>query len=577
MNQAALTFYSVLNHSDIGRHFCNYLKKEKKEETWKFVVATSLLEVLVQKSNTKKSTTQIKQIMKQFFQKNQVLQLKESMVPLYKQILVTENFDQLLPLLVELKNQLVFEYEHYEFKSFIQTPESRKLCLTYEKNKLLVVSTLSNEFRFTDENFETYITKRDLEFYRKFEKESVDDWDTNSLTEGNNMWYSYLNYFPGVSFLVVPQTCRQECELNCSFQEALIGILHNYFQNDSFCIFYRTVDFQKDFFIVEQYMHRPPLHVRVRRMVCTLIYENDSVLCLIKPIKIPHMSFVKFQEMKFFKKGKEVVERGVQDFFYYGFRIIKISEKKSKFISNCVVHGVSGTLGYPKTIIVKKAIQFFKLFTDGIKMADGKLIKDFKEEFNELKYGLPINPFAKMLYDLNEVIPSELKSPTKYIKLGESKNLMDNILSTVLKQSSPTIKEEPNILQKITENIVSVISPVKSESLKKSPSREPENEPAFIGNISDLVGSSLESKNVEERLEGELISNISKNYLQPTDFKNEYDFEISAMNLTCSDFELTEGNEDCLTDILNDGDFLEELDFVLGPEEFEPFPETFIS
>jgi hypothetical protein len=566
----------VLNHSDIGRHFCNYLKKEKKEETWKFVIATSLLEVLVQKSNNKKATTQLKQILKQFFPKNQVLQLKESMVPLYKKILETENFDELHPLLLELKNQIMLCYEYEEFKKFIQTPESRKLCLTYEKNKLLVVSTLSNEFRFTDENFETLITQRDLEFYRKFERENVDDWGSNTLTEGNKMWYTYLNYFPGVSFLEVPQTCRQECDLNCSFQEALIGILHNYFQNDSFCIFYRTVDFQKDFFIVEQYMHRPPLHVRVRRMICTLVYENDSVLCILKPLKIPHMSFVKFQEMNFFKKGKEVVERGVQDFFYYGFRIIKISDKKSKFISNCVVHGVSGTLGYPKSIIVKKAVQFFKIFTDGIKMAEGKEIKDFKTEFNEMKYGLPTNPLAKILYDLNEADSSKFKSPVKDIKLIESKNLMNNILSTVQKQESPKIKVEGNFLEKITETIVSVISPVKTEeSSKKSPVRDVKKEPAFLGNISDLVESNLESKNVEDRLEGELISNISKNYLQPTDFQNEYDFEISAMNLTYSDFELTEGNEDCLTDILNDGDFLEELDFVLNTEGLDLFSENF--
>jgi hypothetical protein len=569
MNQSTLTFNSVLNHSDIGRHFCNYLKKEKKEETWKFVIATSLLEVLVQKSNNKKATTQLKQILKQFFPKNQVLQLKESMVPLYKKILVTESFNELHPLLLELKNQIMLCYEYEEFKKFIQTPESRKLCLTYEKNKLLVVSTLSNEFRFTDENFETIITQRDLEFYRKFERENVDDWGSNTLTEGNKMWYTYLNYFPGVSFLEVPQTCRQECDLNCSFQEALIGILHNYFQNDSFCIFYRTVDFQKDFFIVEQYMHRPPLHVRVRRMICTLVYENDSVLCILKPLKIPHMSFVKFQEMNFFKKGKEVVERGVQDFFYYCFRIIKISDKKSKFISNCVVHGVSGTLGYPKSIIVKKAVQFFKIFTDGIKMAEGKEIKDFKMEFNEMKYGLPTNPFAKILYALNEADSSKFKSPVKDIKLIESKNLMNNILSTVQKEERPKIKSEGNFLEKITETIVSVISPVKTEeSSKKSPLRDNvKKEPAFLGNISDLVESNLESKNVEDRLEGELISNISKNYLQPTDFQNEYDFEISAMNLTYSDFELTEGNEDCLTDILNDGDFLEELDFVLNAEE----------
>jgi hypothetical protein len=65
--QTFLTFYSVLNHSDIGKTFCNYLKKQNKEETWKFIVSSQLLEILVQKSNKTRATKQIKLILKNFF------------------------------------------------------------------------------------------------------------------------------------------------------------------------------------------------------------------------------------------------------------------------------------------------------------------------------------------------------------------------------------------------------------------------------------------------------------------------------------------------------------------------------
>jgi hypothetical protein len=69
--QTFLTFYSVLNHSDIGKTFCNYLKKQNKEETWKFIVSSQLLEILVQKSNKTRATKQIKLILKNFFHEKQ--------------------------------------------------------------------------------------------------------------------------------------------------------------------------------------------------------------------------------------------------------------------------------------------------------------------------------------------------------------------------------------------------------------------------------------------------------------------------------------------------------------------------
>jgi hypothetical protein len=463
--QTTLTFYSVLNHSDIRKTFVNYLKKQKKDETWLFIIATQYLESLVKQSNKTRAIKQLKHILTFYVDEkkpNLTIEGVEQklLTNLYEQK-QKENLDQLYPLIIELKSKLLTHFERNEFKSFITTEDAQKLCKTYEMNKLLVLPVLSQEYEYKDEDFEKIsLESRDLEYFKRIEKENSKDWELLHETENLKTFLSFQNYFPNVSFLEIPQIIRSEAIYECSFQEAAMGILHKFFENNPICVFFKTVHFQENQFIVDVYCKRPSTPIKVTRMVCTLRYEDDSIYGLMKPLKIPELDFIKLQPMKFFKNGTEIEERGVQDFFYFGFRIIKFSETKTILHTNTVFQGTYGCMGVPKSLIVLRAGEYHKQFSLGVQHFKGKKINEFKEEFNKTKYGLPSDPFVKLLYDLN-VEPStnflnnilgELKSMEKKNSNCENCNFLENICSKMNITLKTNEKEEKIV--NINENIL---------------------------------------------------------------------------------------------------------------------------
>jgi hypothetical protein len=493
--QTFLTFYSVLNHSDIGKTFCNYLKKQNKEETWKFIVSSQLLEILVQKSNKTRATKQIKMILKTFFdEKNIKIQETDDFQNLFSNILEkikTESLDQLYPLIIDLKNHLLPSYKNIEFKNFQNTKEAQDLCKTYESNQFMVTSS-SMEYEFKDVDFEImYLQIRDFEFFKKLENENPKDWMVIHSTLNAKLMRSFQHYLHHVKFLELPVVLRSESFYKANLQELSAGILHKFFENDSICVFFKVIDYQPNQFIVDQYVKRPPAEIRVRRLICTLKYENESIFGIMKPVKIPEMEFLKFQNMKFFRNGEEQIERGVQEFYYVGFRISKVNDEQCKLETVCILDGRFGISGIPESRANQKSMEFYKQFSSGLKKTKGKKIKDFKEQFNEMKHGLPSSPFSKMLYDLNL---DQYESPR------EENQFVYNILGNI--QFSP--KNEVNELKEnFLENIS--ITPSEFKFIKKE---SPESiEKSILGNILISEGKKEVEQNI---LEGELLENISK-------------------------------------------------------------------
>jgi succinate dehydrogenase flavin-adding protein (antitoxin of CptAB toxin-antitoxin module) len=560
-SQTFLTFYSVLNHSDIGKHFCNFLKMEKKEEKWKFVVSVQLFEGYSKSANKTKANKQMKQILSYFHEKNLKEQTDETK-DVFRKILekkIDESDSELYSLIIDLKNKLVSHFEKNEFQRFNSTKEAKKLCKTYERSKLLVLPILAQEFQYKNEDFEKIIfSKKDFEFFQKLEKEKVDDWEHIVISEKMKIHICHHNYLPQVSFLDSPQFVKKTLTYKCNFQEAAFGVLYKYFENNPNCVFFKTVEYNKDSFIIDHYLKRPNYHIRVTRMICTLIYEDGTIFALMKPLKIPELEFLAFKDMKFFKQGEEVIQQGVQDFFFIGVRIIPISSNEVEVHASTLFQGRFGSMGVPKHLLTLKSTEFYNQFDEGIKLAKGKKIKDFKDECNKIKHGLPLNPFAKMLYDLNidqfetsptlkkdekNSFPSPKKSePEVKSQKRSSKNMMSNILN-VLKINDKKLVEN-NFLFNIAEKVKKENEPILVSIMNEK--EIPVINENILSNICEIIEN--KTPHSTKYLEGEFLENISRNFLSPT-VKTEN--ELTEMNLSLSDLELTEMNEDCLTDILN--------------------------
>jgi hypothetical protein len=565
--QSYLTFHSVLNHTDIGKHFLNFLKNEKKEETWKFIISAQLLEVFTQNANKTKATQQLKQTLTYFQPKNLEKQTSETK-ELFRQILEKKNSqEELFMLILEMKNKLIPTFEKNEFQRFKGTDEAKRLCRIYEKNKLLVLPNLAKEFQYQDEDFEKFsFEKKDFDFIKKIEMEDIQDWELLCSSEQMNNFLTYLNYFPQLSFLEIPQTVRKIMTFKCSLEEAAIGVLYKHFANVQIGVYFKVVDFNGDRFVIDQYVKRPHYHIRVTRSLCTLIYEGGSLLALMKPLKIPELDFLKFQDIKYFHKGVEIVERGVQDFFYIGVRITPVSKKETHVYTNSIFQGGWGSMGAPKTLMNLKSCEYFGQLENGINMAKGKKISDFKKEFNEIKDEFPVEPFAKLLYDLNvkknvfsNLVESENKErfihnirALERLKL-ESKlpmeTLMGNILNNIQKNETSTFPDG-NMLSNIALPSQPPIVEEKENKRKRKkeiPKTPVVEEGIVLNNICEDLDTKEPSKKIF--LQGTFLENISRVFLDLGDSSNDEKVkEEQVVNQDLFDLEL---NEDCLEDILN--------------------------
>jgi hypothetical protein len=504
----SLTFYSALNHSDIGKTFCNYLKKQNKEETWKFIVSCQLLEIFIQKSNKKRASAQIEQILtKYFIEENSILLETQLMKKKFLQIMEmkkTETLDEIYPFIFDLKNIILPIYKNFYFQNFTHTKEARELCETYKNQKLLVIH-LSKEYQVTDADFECKeIKKRDIDYMKKLENEDPSDWLQTYSNDYLKLYQSYQHHLHDVKFLELPVVFRTQGIFNGNLQETAIGTLHKFLQHDSVCVFFKVIDYNDRQFIVDQYVKRPPGNVRVRRLVCTLKFENGSIFAIMKPLKIPDKEFLKFIELKYVKEGEEVIERGVQDFYYSALRISPLNEHQSNFSSVSILDGRFGISGVPIDLLHQKSAEFYKQFVEGIKKNKGKKISDFKEMSNEMKDGLPLDPFAKMLFDMNI---------DQYESKNQEKKLIINILENINihnERTNSQVKEE-NFMENISSS--TVILDVKSNILNQK-----------------ISFSREETSLTDALVQNEFLDNISKNILknQKNSLTKE---EISPANL----------------------------------------------
>jgi hypothetical protein len=523
----SLTFYSVLNHSDIGKCFCVYLKKQNKEEMWKFIVSSQLLEIFIHKSSKKRATAQIQQILTNFFlnENMKFLGNDENLKKKFHQIfqMKNESLDDIYPLIIDFKNIIMPIFKNHYLKQFNETKEARKLCETYKNQKKLVIQ-ISKEYQVTEVDFESKeIKKRDIDYFRKLENEDQNDWLPIFSNEFMKLFQSYQHHLHDVKILEIPIVIRGNVIFDGNFQETAIGILHRFFENDSISVFFKVIEYNKDNFIVEQYVKRPPGNVRLRRLVCTLKYENNSIFGIMKPLKIPEMEFLKFKEVSYVKNGKEITERGVQDFYYSFLRISMLNENQTKFSTISIHDGRFGISGIPIDIIVQKCDEFYEQFVEKIKKSKGKKISDFKEFSNEIKDGFPRDPYAKMLFDLN-IDQCQAKH--------EENNLFVNILENI--KFKPQEEEGNKIEGKSSHSILFV-------------------------DVRENICQSLPLSNLESEILVNISKDISKDQMK---IKQESNNKLN----TKSNFLLQFENDFCLTqtafsekDLLDESFVIDEL------------------
>jgi DNA-directed RNA polymerase subunit N (RpoN/RPB10) len=79
--------------------------------------------------------------------------------------------------------------------------------------------------------------------------------------------------------------------------------------------------------------------------------------------------------------------------------LTQIDENRTLF-EQAVLVDVGGA-GFPKGLAIKRAQGLFANFSKTLENMEKNTIKEHKYEFNELWEGLPVDPLAKLLYDLD--------------------------------------------------------------------------------------------------------------------------------------------------------------------------------
>jgi hypothetical protein len=99
------------------------------------------------------------------------------------------------------------------------------------------------------------------------------------------------------------------------------------------------------------------------------------------------------------KCEKEQKMKCLQYFTFYTNTLTQIDENRTLFEQSILVD--VGGAGFPKGLSIKRAQGLYASFSKTLEMMDKKTIKEHKYEFNELWEGLPVDPLAKLLYDLD--------------------------------------------------------------------------------------------------------------------------------------------------------------------------------
>jgi hypothetical protein len=200
-----LLFEAIFKYKEIGESFHAFLKGDRSDEGWSYIVAVSKLKGL---ENDKKAfETKVKDIMKNFLESNSSKSVNIS-AEVRKACLVALSKDMSLAPLITVKKHIVTEMKHDSFKRYLRSKECAIIMNKYHSHTDIVVPAITDKFTYNDKDFcNPEITEMDLSFMDHLLKDSP-DWELlSSFLDGEygkrvgNIWYTNTNYFPNLGRL----------------------------------------------------------------------------------------------------------------------------------------------------------------------------------------------------------------------------------------------------------------------------------------------------------------------------------------------------------------------------------------
>eukprot|EP01080_Neovahlkampfia_damariscottae_P000003 gene3-4254_t len=416
VNDFVIQFHSILEVPEISNSFVTFLKNEHNFENWEFILSVQNVKNLSKKKNQKAINKEFDFIVHNFLAPKSPKELE--ILPEVKTIFLEKikklkkdewNLEESpLELLEPFEKVIMMEYKSDSFKRYIRTEECLKLLEKHQHNRDVLVPRLTQIFNYKDEDFDkTYFEEKDFQFLSEFQKDHP-NWTLISENKKKDykVYKSKMNYYPNVTFLS-PTTLnvKYEINLNCAFQETVIGILTSYHKTTYSSV---ILDYKfGDYFFLECVLKLPPalqaiMQKRVLRQFYKLDYDPEikQLSLYMKSATFPNTEYLKTQQI--LMKQKDKTEKKIKAIPMFSFgchKITYVNEKTTRydFTSTYDVNIASASWSIDYT-----AASLRTTFLDAIsKLGNRRHIADYKYEFNELWEGLPVDPFGKLLWDLN--------------------------------------------------------------------------------------------------------------------------------------------------------------------------------
>eukprot|EP01080_Neovahlkampfia_damariscottae_P009597 gene9597-1799_t len=408
-----IQFESVLTVSEISHSFFQFLKAEYNSDNWEFILGLQTLESFTKKKNQKKVNKHFLFLVSNFLQPKSSKELficpeeKKNVLKVVKKLKRNEwNLDESpLELLEPFRKTILVEYKNDAFKRFIRTENCLKLLEKHQNNRNVLLPRVSLIYSYSEEDFDSLeITENDVKFMVEYEKDNP-NWSIvyNNKKKKITSYRSHWNYFPNLKFLTkTTANVKHELKIKGGFQETVLAFFKGF--HKKFFSEYFILDYKYGDYFVGQVIAKIPIifQKRVARFVSKFYYDPEiqQVVLRMKCSRFPNSTFTKSQTVMMKEKdGKERKVKAIPYFDFSSMRITRIDDETTLFehITTFDILIPAATLG-----LEIRANQYYSEIYGALqKLGDKKKILDYKYELNELWEGLPVDPFGKMLWDLD--------------------------------------------------------------------------------------------------------------------------------------------------------------------------------
>eukprot|EP01080_Neovahlkampfia_damariscottae_P006263 gene6263-10270_t len=412
VGDSIIQFQSILEVPEITNSFIEFLKKEHNLENFLFVLSVKNLEQLIKKKDQKQLKKEFNNIVNTYLAPKSPNELgilteeKQHFLEKIKNLNQDEWTLEESPtdILAPFYKAVLVEYKNDSYKRYTRTEECLKLLEKHQHNRDVLLPRLTALYNYKDEDFEKLnFEEKDFHFMDEFFNDNP-NWKLISehKKKQSKIFVSKMNYFPNLTFLTSDTlNVKYQIKLNQPFQEACIAVFQNH-HNTAYNEFI-TLDFKFGDFLFAQGQSKLPYPLyqrRVARNLIKFIYdpEKKQLTLYTKCSNFPGCEFLKTQQVPLRQKDKTEKKLKAIPMFYIGTTKLTYIDKNTTMFDMCITYDIKRKTKYWALDIIVNGLH------NSISKEYSKTprrIADMKFEFNELWEGLPVQPFGKLIWDLD--------------------------------------------------------------------------------------------------------------------------------------------------------------------------------